>query len=82
MDDGRTEMTAGLKAMVLAIFVCIVGLGFGLIGLFGDWPLGKSIGAVSLTGLAAIFWASSGARNETLNRFLNGSRQSRDDKNA
>ncbi|MDM9623525.1 hypothetical protein QTL94_24615 [Rhizobium sp. S96] len=75
MNDDRTAMTVGMKAMVMAIFVCIVGLVVGLASLLGDWPLGKSVGAASLAGLAAIFWASSGARNETLNRFLYGSRQ-------
>ncbi|MDM9628193.1 hypothetical protein QTL95_20070 [Rhizobium sp. S152] len=71
-----------MKTMLTAIFVCVVGLFVGLAGLLGDWPLAKIVGAVSLACLTVIFWISSEVRNETLNRFLYGSRQSRDNKDA
>ncbi|KAB1086733.1 hypothetical protein F4V91_10015 [Neorhizobium galegae] len=80
MNEGeKSEITAGMKAMVLAIVVCVLGVFVGMAGLIGDWAFAKSIGFASLVGLAVIFWISTEVRTETLNRFLYGSKnQSRD----
>ncbi|WP_145640855.1 hypothetical protein [Neorhizobium alkalisoli] len=71
--DEQSDMTAGMKVTVLAVFASCIGLFVGLAGLIGDWALAKSIGAVSLAVLAAIIWASSElVGSKMMDRFLYG----------
>ncbi len=70
----QKALSAGMKAMVLAIVVSVVGLATGFVGLIADWPTAKGIGLCSGLLLAVVFWLSANVKDETLNRFLFGRR--------
>jgi hypothetical protein len=53
-EENSRNLTWWAKILVLAIFVSAFGVVLGLVGIFADWPLGKTIGLVSIFILFAI----------------------------
>ncbi|WDZ78394.1 hypothetical protein PWG15_07900 [Ensifer adhaerens] len=70
----QKALSAGMKLMVLSIFVSVIGLATGVVGLIADWPIAKGIGVCSGLLLVVVFWLSANVKDETLNRFLLGRR--------
>ncbi|HEV7307064.1 hypothetical protein [Ensifer sp.] len=70
----QKALSAGMKLMVLSIFVSVIGLATGVVGLIADWPSAKGIGICSGLLLVVVFWLSANVKDETLNRFLFGRR--------
>ena len=70
----QKDLSAGMKVMVLTIFISVIGLAIGGAGLIGDWPIAQGIGICSGLLLAFVFWLSANVKDETLNRFLFGRR--------
>lgn len=77
--SAKDDMTIGMKALLLTIFVCVLGLFFGVAGLVADWTIAKQIGLGSGAVLGLIFWWSGHASIEQTERLLygkkNGSRE-------
>ncbi len=71
MADGET-MTTGMKITAFAIFISVIGLAVGVIGLLTDWQLGKRVGIGAVSLLALVFWLTSNVKNKTLDRFFFG----------
>ena len=68
-------MTAGMKGMVAAIFLFVIGLAVGLVGIFADWAAGKWIGGCSAILLGGLLYLSGNVKEETLKHWLLGSRK-------
>ena len=65
-------LTFTMKAMVLAILVCVFGLTFGVAGLIANWQWAKMVGAASAITLGVGFWLSTDASGKTMDRLLYG----------
>jgi hypothetical protein len=68
----REAMTTGMKITVFAIFISVIGLAVGFIGLLTDWQLGKRVGIGAGALLALVLWLTSNVKDKTLDRFLFG----------
>ena len=64
--------TFTMKAMVLTIALCTIGLLIGFAGLAVQWHWAKIVGAASLVVLGLIFWLFDEIKTETLDRLLQG----------